>query len=117
MIKKGDVVKFKEHPTYKNIFGKEKIFCNKDWYCDVEEILVKVTTRCESCLVPIDNIIQKDFNYICKVCGKDFKLKKDNKYIVQENKGINGIASGSKKFECFDCPNCGCQNIVNVREG
>lgn len=44
-------------------------------------------------------------------------LIKDNKYIVQENKGINGIATGTKKFECFDCPHCGCQNILNVREG
>lgn len=54
---------------------------------------------------------------ICKVCGKQFDLKKENKYIVRENKGINGIVSGTKKFECFDCPNCGCQNILNIREG
>lgn len=54
---------------------------------------------------------------ICKVCGKQFDLKKENKYTVQENKEINGIASGTKKFECFDCPNCGCQNVLNIREG
>lgn len=54
---------------------------------------------------------------ICKVCGKQFDLKKENKYIVQENKGINGIASGTKKFECFDCCKCGCQNVLNIREG
>lgn len=117
MIKKGDIVRFKEPPTCKNIFGREKIFCNRNWYCNVEEILVKVTTRSESCLVPIENIVQKDFNYACKVCGKDFKLLKKNKYIVQENKGINGIATGTKKFECFNCPYCGCQNILNEREG
>ena len=35
---------------------------------------------------------------ICKVCGKQFDLIKDNKYIVQENKGINGITTGTKKF-------------------
>lgn len=52
---------------------------------------------------------------VCKVCGKQFDLIKENKYIVQENKGINGIATGTKK--CFDCPHCGCQNILNVREG
>lgn len=23
----------------------------------------------------------------------------------------------SKTFEAFDCPHCGCQNIVNIREG
>ena len=27
------------------------------------------------------------------------------------------IITGTKKFECFDCPHCGCQNILNVREG
>lgn len=53
---------------------------------------------------------------ICKVCGKEFELIKDNKYIVQENKGLNGIVTGIKKFECFDCPYCGCQNIMNIRE-
>lgn len=54
---------------------------------------------------------------VCKVCGKQFDLIKENKYIVQENKGINGITTGTKKFECFDCPRCGCQNVLNVREG
>jgi predicted RNA-binding Zn-ribbon protein involved in translation (DUF1610 family) len=53
----------------------------------------------------------------CKVCGKEFELIKDNKYVVQENNGINVAVSGRKKFECFDCPHCGCQNIVNIREG
>lgn len=62
-------------------------------------------------------IIELEKKNYCKVCGKDFELIKDNKYIVQENKGISGIANGYKKFECFDCPHCGCQNIVNVREG
>lgn len=63
-------------------------------------------------------LIKEDSSLItCKVCKKPFKLEKNNKYIVQENKGINGIATGTKKFECFDCPHCGCQNILSVREG
>ena len=56
-------------------------------------------------------------DYRCKICGKDFELEAKNKYIAIENKGLNGSISGLKKFECFDCPKCGCQNIVNVREG
>lgn len=64
-----------------------------------------------------EKVIELEKKNYCKVCGKDFELIKDNKYIVQENKGISGITNGYKKFECFDCPHCGCQNIVNVREG
>jgi predicted RNA-binding Zn-ribbon protein involved in translation (DUF1610 family) len=55
--------------------------------------------------------------YICKVCGNQFDLIKENKYVVQENNGLNGAVNGRKKYECFDCPTCGCQNIVNIREG
>lgn len=55
--------------------------------------------------------------FSCKVCGKKFELLKKNKYIVQENKGLSAMANGCKRFECFNCPKCGCQNIVNVREG
>lgn len=95
MIKKGDVVRFKEHPTYKNIFGKKKIFCNKDWYCDVEEVLVKVTTRCESCLVPIDNIIQEDFNYTRKECGKNFELLKENKQLKTDKENLINYLEGA----------------------
>lgn len=54
---------------------------------------------------------------VCKICGKQFDLIKENKYIVQENNGLNSAVNGRKKFECFDCPTCGCQNIVNLREG
>lgn len=70
-------------------------------------------------LVKVDNkaIKKTTKKYICKVCEKEFELFKKNKYIVRENKGINGAVSGTKQFECFDCPKCGCQNVVNVREG
>lgn len=54
---------------------------------------------------------------VCKVCGKQFDLVKENKYIVREkDKGLNSAFNGTKKFECFDCPHCGCQNVLNVRE-
>ncbi len=61
--------------------------------------------------------INVEKKYTCKVCGNDFDLLADNKYVVQEVKGISGITNGCKKFECFDCPKCGCQNVVNIREG
>ena len=38
-------------------------------------------------------------------------------YVVAENKGVVNIMNGVKYYECFDCPECGCQNIVNIREG
>lgn len=46
----------------------------------------------------------------CDVCKKVFELKKENKYIVNvEPKPftIFGLR------EAFNCPYCGCQNIVN----
>lgn len=54
----------------------------------------------------------------CKVCGKILKLKKEYKYLINDTPvGLNCLVEKSKIYECFDCPKCGCQNIVNVREG
>lgn len=54
----------------------------------------------------------------CRVCGKRFKALKEDKYIVVEKIGaFEGIARAPKVYECFDCKKCGCQNIVNIREG
>ena len=53
----------------------------------------------------------------CKVCGKRYKAIAENKYIAIEKIGaLEGLAKAPKKFECFDCSKCGCQNIVNIRE-
>lgn len=46
----------------------------------------------------------------CKVCGKDFELKNENKYIADTT---NFLINKSCYSEAFDCPFCGCQNIVN----
>lgn len=54
--------------------------------------------------------------YFCKICGENFELLKGNKYLV-EFKKIEGIIVTMKNYECFDCPKCGCQNILNIREG
>lgn len=89
------------------------IIWNKNWkvrMLELRENLKKISSE------DIDVKDLKKIN-ICKSCGKQFDLVKENKYIVQENKGLNGIATGTKKFECFDCPHCGCQNILNIREG
>ena len=54
----------------------------------------------------------------CKVCGKRFKLQADKRYEVAVRKeGLADVLLGKMTiFECFDCPKCGCQNAMNVRE-
>ena len=53
----------------------------------------------------------------CKICGSKLELKKENKYLVLENKGITEIFNnGNTYYECVDCSKCGCQNIINIRE-
>lgn len=53
----------------------------------------------------------------CKICGKRFKLMKENRYLATEKIGaLEGLTKAAKIFEAFDCPHCGCQNIVNIRE-
>lgn len=46
----------------------------------------------------------------CKICEKEFELKKENKYIANT---MNFLINKSCYSEAFDCPFCGCQNIVN----
>lgn len=53
----------------------------------------------------------------CKVCGKRFKLEKSNRYEVVKNPvGLQVLTQSSTTYEAFDCPVCGCQNIVGIRE-
>ncbi len=53
----------------------------------------------------------------CKVCGRWMRLKKENRYLVTKRPtGLNILCEAPTVYECFDCPTCGCQNIVNVRE-
>ena len=49
----------------------------------------------------------------CKICGKEFELKKENMYLVK-NSTISMLFNNNE-YEAFDCPYCGCQNIVNER--
>lgn len=51
----------------------------------------------------------------CKICGKRFKLQKENRYIAEESLGVfQQISNSPTTYECFDCPYCGCQNRVNI---
>ena len=61
----------------------------------------------------------------CKICGKDFELKLDNHYIVRDEEiqrfGIASIVGSStekesKLYDAFNCPYCGCQNVVQERK-
>ena len=52
----------------------------------------------------------------CKVCSRRFKLNKRNKYLIEKSGGLLACALPKEIYEAFDCPRCGCQNIVNVRE-
>jgi transcription elongation factor Elf1 len=55
---------------------------------------------------------------ICKVCGRHFKPTPDKRYeVITHPVGLNVLTEKPKRYECFDCPKCGCQNIVNIREG
>lgn len=56
--------------------------------------------------------------HTCKVCGRDFPLIAENNYVVRENgrRGLQTVVSDyeEKMFNAFDCPHCGCQNVVAV---
>ena len=53
----------------------------------------------------------------CKVCGKRLRLKSLYRYEVRKYPvGLNCLTEGVTTYEAFDCAECGCQNIVNIRE-
>lgn len=53
----------------------------------------------------------------CSVCGRRFKLLAKNRYeVVREPVGLNCLTTGTIYYNAFDCPHCGCQNIVGVLE-
>lgn len=54
----------------------------------------------------------------CKVCDTRFSPKSEKLYLVKERvSGLALLAGGAnpRVLECFDCPSCGCQNMVNIR--
>lgn len=56
---------------------------------------------------------------ICNVCGIEFPLVRDAHYVAREVTltGISTIAGGKEPqlYDAFDCPHCGCQNIMGRR--
>lgn len=57
---------------------------------------------------------------ICEVCGAEFQLKRRYHYIAKdaETTGFVALAGGPEVaiYDAFDCPCCGCQNIVQERK-
>lgn len=57
----------------------------------------------------------------CKICGRDFPLIIEEHYVARdlEKKGVLPALSGeveSAEFDAFECPHCGCQNIMQSRK-
>ena len=53
----------------------------------------------------------------CKVCGKRFIPKKHKVYRVKESIGtFEALTKAAKTIECIDCPRCGTQRMLNIRE-
>lgn len=52
----------------------------------------------------------------CDVCGRRFRLLAKNRYeVVKRSTGFL-LKQESVYFNAFDCPHCGCQNIIGVVE-
>ena len=47
----------------------------------------------------------------CSICGRKFELLAKNRYEV-ETRPFNKTIY----YNAFDCPHCGCQNIIGVVE-
>lgn len=57
--------------------------------------------------------------YTCDVCGRDFPLIAEERHTVRDTER-SGLAVAisfeeADRFDAFDCPHCGCQNVVNKR--
>lgn len=53
----------------------------------------------------------------CKVCNRRFKLLAKNRYeVMNVPAGLNCLVQKTIYYNAFDCPYCGCQNIVGVVE-
>ena len=56
----------------------------------------------------------------CKVCGNKFTLDTNLHYIARDNvkTGMTAFVGGSEGalYDAFDCPYCGCQNVMQERK-
>ena len=58
--------------------------------------------------------------YKCKICDQEFELLITRHYVTRDvgKKGLAIIAGGSEEmlYDTFDCPFCGCQNVIQERK-
>jgi len=57
----------------------------------------------------------------CKVCGREFPLMAEEHYIAQDPQRVGVLANLANtdkaiEYDAFDCPHCGCQNIMQTRK-
>lgn len=57
----------------------------------------------------------------CKVCGREFPLMIEEHYIAHDSQRIGVLANlvntdKAIEHDAFDCPHCGCQNVMQVRK-
>ncbi len=53
----------------------------------------------------------------CKVCGTRIKPAKDEIYAATERlTPMELLTSKARVFDAIDCPRCGCQNLLAIRE-
>lgn len=60
-------------------------------------------------------------NIKCNICGTEFPPIMERHYISEDTTetGVVTVFKGTtepKQFDTFDCPNCGCQVIVQERK-
>ena len=58
--------------------------------------------------------------YKCKVCNKEFELQRKDHYIARDSgkTGLSALVGSSEEelYDTFDCPHCGCQNVMQKRK-
>lgn len=53
----------------------------------------------------------------CPICGFKFVVKKQDKYLVTKNLSISeSFTKSADKYDAIDCPFCGCQILLSIRE-
>lgn len=60
--------------------------------------------------------VKKGFK-ICKVCGMEFPLMKSDHYVAVGGAKLTLIGKEEPNlYDAIDCPYCGCQHLLNIRE-